>query len=120
MEQPHVEPDMMTRVRKGRSFREPSHGQYVLGDVRPRRQPPGPRIFVPDMQEHAHVFVFNATDDPVEERIKAGEFGAIKRDGEYYAAVFYSVFGQETGRSGLSASTSAAARNGNSKACSSR
>ena len=45
----------------------------------------------PDMQEHAHVFVFNVTDDPVEERIKAGEFGGIKRDGEYYSAVFYSL-----------------------------
>ena len=43
----------------------------------------------PDMQEHTHVFVFNATEDPQEARIKAGEFAAIKKDGEYYTAVFY-------------------------------
>src|SRR5262249_565827 len=28
--------------------------------------------------------------DPVERRIKAGQFGNIKRDGEYYTAAFYS------------------------------
>jgi hypothetical protein len=43
----------------------------------------------PDMQEHRHVFVFNATEDPEEARIKAGQFANIKRDGEYYTAVFY-------------------------------
>jgi hypothetical protein len=44
----------------------------------------------PDMQEHTHVFCFNATRDPVEGRIKAGQFADIKRDGEYFTAVFYS------------------------------
>ncbi len=44
----------------------------------------------PDPQEHTHVFVFNATKDGEEGRIKAGEFSYIKRDGEYFTAVFYS------------------------------
>jgi hypothetical protein len=35
------------------------------------------------------VLVFNATYDPVDKRIKAGQFGNIKRDGEYYTAAFY-------------------------------
>jgi conjugative relaxase-like TrwC/TraI family protein len=49
----------------------------------------------PDMQEHTNVFAFNATIDPVEKRIKAGQFGQIKRDGEYYTALFYSKLAAE-------------------------
>jgi conjugative relaxase-like TrwC/TraI family protein len=89
MEQ-HVEPDMLTRVRKDGAFENRRTGNmcWAMFGHSTSRPVPG---FVPDMQEHAHVFVFNATDDPVEERIKAGEFGDIKRDGEYYTSVFYSL-----------------------------
>lgn len=89
MEQ-HVEPDMLTRVRKDGAFENRRTGNmcWAMFGHSTSRPVPG---FAPDMQEHKHVFVFNATDDPVEQRIKAGEFGEIKRDGEYYAAVFYSL-----------------------------
>ena len=72
------------------------------------------------MQEHTHVFVFNATEDPEEGRIKAGEFSYIKRDGEYYTAVFYSRLAGQAGSDGLPSSTGAAARNGRSPASRSR
>ena len=86
----HVEPDMLTRVRLGGAFENRRTGNmcWAMFGHSTSRPVPG---FAPDMQEHAHVFVFNATDDPVEQRIKAGEFGDIKRDGEYYTAVFYSL-----------------------------
>ena len=89
MEQ-HVEPDMLTRVRKDGAYEDRRTGNMCwawFGHGTSRPIPGMP----PDMQEHAHVFVFNVTDDPVEERLKAGEFGGIKRDGEYYSAVFYSL-----------------------------
>ena len=107
----HVEPDMLTRVRLGGAFENRRTGNmcWAMFGHSTSRPVPG---FAPDMQEHAHVFVFNATDDPVEQRIKAGEFGDIKRDGEYYTAVFYSLLAKN-----LVVSTSAAARNGNWPVC---
>jgi conjugative relaxase-like TrwC/TraI family protein len=86
----HIEPDMLTRVRKDGAFENRATGNmcWAMFGHGTSRPVPG---FVPDMQQHAHFFVFNATDDPVEQHIKAGEFGDIKRDGEYYTAVFYSL-----------------------------
>jgi conjugative relaxase-like TrwC/TraI family protein len=45
----------------------------------------------PDMNEHSHLLVFNATRSP-EGRILAGQFGGLKRDGEYYSALFDSLY----------------------------
>lgn len=47
-----------------------------------------PEDGVPDCHIHAHSVVHNSTFDPVERRIKAAQFGAIKRDGEFFEAVF--------------------------------
>ena len=107
-----IEPDMQCRVRKGGSVPDRRTGNMVWAafyhsTARPvdfekfmARMAANGNIpdwlraandnIPPDMQEHAHVFVFNATRDPVENRIKAGQFAGIKRDGEYFAAVFYS------------------------------
>ena len=74
----------------------------------------------PDMQEHTHVFVFNATEDPEEGRIKAGQFADIKRDGEYYTAVFYSKLAARLEATWATSSTATAARNGRSPASRSR
>lgn len=86
----HVEPDMQTRVRKDGAFENRRTGNMCWAWFGHSTSRPVPGS-VADMQEHAHFFVFNATDDPAEEKIKAGEFGGIKRDGEYYSAVFYSL-----------------------------
>lgn len=44
---------------------------------------------LPDPHLHSHCFVFNATFDPIEGRIKAGQFGDIQRDIPYYKAQFH-------------------------------
>jgi AAA domain/TrwC relaxase len=55
----------------------------------------------PDPHEHTHLLVFNATFDPEEQRIKAGQFAGLKRDGEYFAAVFDARFARELEALGL-------------------
>lgn len=47
------------------------------------------QICLPDPHLHSHVFVINATFDEVENKWKAGEFGAIKRDATYYQAAYH-------------------------------
>ncbi len=84
-----VEADMMCRVRAGGQDTDRVTGNMVWAEydhstARPVRSNP------PDMHRHKHVVCFSATYDPVESKIKAGQFGDIKRDGEYYDAVFYS------------------------------
>ena len=103
-----AEGDMMTRVRKGGAFTDRRTGNFVSAAFHHSTARPvdfeefmarfGPDdevpdwvraangMIPPDMQEHTHVFVFNATRDDVEGRVKAGEFSAIKRDGEYWTA----------------------------------
>ena len=90
----HVEPDMLTRVRKDGAFDNRRTGNMCWARFGHSTSRPVPG-FVADMQRHDHFFVFNATDDPEEARIKAGEFGEIKRDGEYYTAVFYSLLAKK-------------------------
>ena len=41
------------------------------------------------MQLHDHVFIFNATFDPVEQKWKAAEIGQIKHDAPFYEAVYH-------------------------------
>lgn len=84
-----IEPDMQCRVRKGGADHDRKTGNilYAYFDhstSRPVENNP------PDPHRHKHVLAFSATYDPVEKRIKAGQFGDIKRDGAYYQAVFFS------------------------------
>ena len=44
---------------------------------------------MPDLSLHDHVFILNATYDPVEEKWKAAEMGQIKHDVPYYEAVYH-------------------------------
>ena len=84
-----VEGDMQVRIRKGGAQEDRVTGNMLWAgfDHSTARPVAG---FAPDMQRHRHVFAFNATLDPVEDEIKAGQFAPIKRDGEYYTAAFYS------------------------------
>jgi conjugative relaxase-like TrwC/TraI family protein len=84
-----IEPDMHCRVRKDGAYVDRRTGNVAAAwfghsTSRPVGDDP------PDPHIHAHVFVFNGTDDAVEEEIKAGEFSYIKRDGEYYNALMMS------------------------------
>ena len=44
---------------------------------------------IPDPHLHVHYFTFNATFDQVEDRWKAAQFGAIKREAHYAEAAFH-------------------------------
>lgn len=84
-----VESDMACRVRVGGQDADRVTGNMVWAEYdHSTSRPVGANA--PDMHRHKHVVAFSATYDPVENRIKAGQFGGIKRDGEYYAAAFYS------------------------------
>ena len=82
-----AEADMQTRVRKGTYWNSTANrttgnmvwAEFVHFTARPVDG-------VPDPHMHAHVFAFNTTWDPVEQRWKAGEFGGVKRDAGYYEA----------------------------------
>jgi conjugative relaxase-like TrwC/TraI family protein len=82
-----METAMQTRVRRGGRFEHPvtanvAYAEFVHFTARPVGGVPDPHL-------HAHCFTFNATFDREENRIKAGEFGGIKRDAPYYEAGFH-------------------------------
>lgn len=95
-----VEADMGCRVRKGGADVDRGTGSMAWAAFhhttsRPIDGQP------PDMHEHTHLVCFNATFDPVERRVKAGQFGPLKRDGEYYAALFDSLYAAELEKIGF-------------------
>jgi conjugative relaxase-like TrwC/TraI family protein len=89
-----VEADMQTRVRKDGAAEDRTTGNLVYAAFHHTTSRPVPGK-PPDMHEHSHLLCFNATMDPEEDRIKAGQFGNLKRDGEYFAAVFDALYARE-------------------------
>src|ERR1035437_9288075 len=77
-----VEADMQPRVRKGGGSSDRTTGNMAYAAFHHTTSRPVPGQ-PPDMHEHTHLLVFNATMDQEEGRIKAGQFGNLKRDGEY-------------------------------------
>ncbi|MFO0807547.1 MAG: MobF family relaxase [Gemmataceae bacterium] len=83
-----IEAEMKTRVReKGEPDRDRTTGNAVWATFthftsRPEEKEP------PDPQLHAHGFMFNVTFDPVEQRLKAGQFRDLKRDAPFWQAAF--------------------------------
>lgn len=65
---------------------------------------------IPDPHLHAHVFVFNATFDPVERRIKAVDLASIKANASYYESVFHSRMAQELQKAGYETRMTASSR----------
>lgn len=87
--QDEMERDMMTRVRKDKSFdnRVTANGvgaSFIHLTTRPLEDG------VPDFQLHGHGVWFNASYDPVEGQFKAGEFSNFYRDKGYYQDAFHS------------------------------
>lgn len=85
-----IERDAKTRVRKDgqyddRDTRELVWAHFIHQTARPVESR------APDPHLHSHCFVFNATWDAQEQKIKAGQFRDIKRDMPYYQAVFHKV-----------------------------
>lgn len=93
-----IESDMKTRVRAHCADEDRKTGNMVWGEfihftARPVEGRPDPHL-------HAHCYAFNATHDPVEEKWKAGQFGDIKRDAEFYEAAFHARLAKKVGELG--------------------
>ena len=83
-----IERDAKTRVRVDGQYEDRASEELVWTDFIHQTARPVEN-HVPDPHLHAHCFVFNATWDPEENKIKAGQFGDIKRDMPYYQARFH-------------------------------
>lgn len=84
-----VEKDMQTRVRRGGKNEDRTTGNMVWAEFVHFTARPISEKSIPDPQLHSHCFVFNATHDSEENKWKAGQFGAIKRDAPYYQETFH-------------------------------
>jgi conjugative relaxase-like TrwC/TraI family protein len=93
-----IESEMQTRVRANAAQEDRKTGNMVWGEfIHFTARPVEGR---PDPQLHAHCYAFNATYDPAEEKWKAGQFGDIKRDAEYYEAAFHARLAKKVGELG--------------------
>jgi len=89
-----IEADAKTRVRINNQQSERSTAELVWAHfVHQTARPVQGQV--PDPHLHSHCFVFNATWDDEEQRIKAGEFHDIKRDMPYYQAMFHKVLADQ-------------------------
>jgi ATP-dependent exoDNAse (exonuclease V) alpha subunit len=78
----------MTRVRRGGKDQDRRTGSLLWADfVHQTARPVDGEVSDPHL--HCHCFTFNLTHDPVENRMKAAQFGGIKRDINYYQARFH-------------------------------
>lgn len=85
-----IEADAQARVRKGGAYADRNTGELAWAHFVHQTARPVEGA-LPDPHLHSHCFVFNATWDDVEGRIKAGEFGEIKHDMPYYQSHFHKV-----------------------------
>ena len=81
-----IEADMRGRVRKDGADYDRITGNLLWAEFVHTTSRPVNGIEDPHL--HTHAVCFNLTYDPVEERIKAGQFGELKRDARYYEAAF--------------------------------
>jgi conjugative relaxase-like TrwC/TraI family protein len=88
-----MEEAMRVRVRVNNAHEDRASCNMIWGEFIHRTTRPVDGV--PDPQLHCHAVAFNASFDPVEERWKAGEFGAIVRDKGYYKAAFHSRFAEK-------------------------
>ena len=82
-----IEDDGQTRVRLGGKYENRQTAEMVWAHFVHQTARPVEGA-LPDPHLHSHCYVFNATWDETENRIKAGQFRDIKRDMPYYQAMF--------------------------------
>jgi len=85
-----IERDSKTRVRLEGQYDERSTGELAWGHfVHQTARPVEGQL--PDPHLHSHCFVFNATWDATESRVKAAQFREINRDMPFYQAQFHKI-----------------------------
>lgn len=83
-----IEADSMGRVRKKNKDTDRPTGSLIWADfIHQTARPVDGEVSDPHL--HCHVFTWNLTHDPIEKRIKAAQFGKIKRDINYHQARFH-------------------------------
>ncbi len=87
-----MEPEMKSRVRVKGADHDRETGNMVYAEFTHFTARPvtgkDDGISLPDPHLHTHVYAFNLTYDAEESRWKAGQFGDLKRDGQYWEAAF--------------------------------
>jgi conjugative relaxase-like TrwC/TraI family protein len=94
-----IESEVKTRVRVGgkneeRTTGNVTYGEYVHTTSRPVDGVPDPHL-------HAHCFVLNSTWDDVENKWKAIDIAGVKRDANYFQAVYHSRLARKLEELGL-------------------
>ena len=85
-----IEADSKTRVRKKGAYTNRKTGELLWSEfIHQTARPAKGFEQEPDMHLHAHCYVFNATYDPIERKVKAGQFRDIKSFMPYYEARFH-------------------------------
>lgn len=83
-----IEADSKTRIRQGGLYDDRHTGELAWAHfIHQTARPVAGAL--PDPHLHSHCFVFNATQDAVENRAKAGQFRDIQRDMPFYQARFH-------------------------------
>ena len=85
--QEEMQEDVATRVRKDGADEDRKTGNMLWADYE-HSTARAVKGQVPDMHRHTHSVCMNLTYDPVERRLKAAQFGDLKRDAPYWEAVF--------------------------------
>jgi conjugative relaxase-like TrwC/TraI family protein len=88
-----IESEMKTRVRAGGQNHDHHTGNMIWATF--RHHTARPVDGVSDMLLHTHAMAFNATHDAGEQRWKAGQFGEIKANGDFYEAVYHAELAKE-------------------------
>ncbi len=96
-----MESEMKTRVRKGGRNEDRVTGSMVWGEF--VHTTSRPVDGVPDPHLHSHCVVFNATWDANEESWKAGQFGDLKRDAQFFESRFHLRLTHKLAQMGIAA-----------------
>ncbi|ODS77280.1 MAG: conjugal transfer protein [Cytophagaceae bacterium SCN 52-12] len=83
-----IQSDAKVRVRADGQYDDRASGELIWAEFIHQTARPVEN-HRPDPHIHAHAYMFNSAWDPEENKIKAGQFGDIKRDMPYYQARFH-------------------------------
>jgi conjugative relaxase-like TrwC/TraI family protein len=84
-----IEQDSQARVRVGGANTNRTTGNLIATGFTHRDTRINADDQMPDMSLHTHLFIQNATNDPMEAKWKAAELGQIKHDLPFYEAAFH-------------------------------